>query len=57
MSCLDYPCDCCFAGLANLPGNTLAGSASEVLDVTAVAGAYTMAASGAYAQPKPTPGN
>jgi hypothetical protein len=40
--------DCCFAGLASQPVNTLAGSASDVLDMASGAGAYTMAASGAY---------
>ena len=42
--------DCCFAGLANELANTLAPPASDVLgDMTAGSGAYTMAASGAYA--------
>jgi hypothetical protein len=36
--------DCCFAGLASQPVNTLAGSASDVLDMASGAGAYTMAA-------------
>jgi len=40
--------DCCFAGLANRPANTLAALADDVLDKTAGAGAYTMAASGAF---------
>ena len=40
--------DCCFAGLANRPANTLAALADDVLDRTAGAGAYTMAASGAF---------
>ena len=40
--------DCCFAGLANRPANTLAALPDDVLDKTAGAGAYTMAASGAY---------
>jgi hypothetical protein len=37
--------DCCFSGLASQPVNTLA---ARVLDAPAVAGAYTVAASGAY---------
>ena len=40
--------DCCFAGLASRPVNTLAGNAGEVLDMAAGTGAYTLAASGAY---------
>jgi hypothetical protein len=40
--------DCCFAGLASLPGNSLAASPDDVLDRTAGSGAYTMAASAAY---------
>ena len=40
--------DCCFAGLANLPANTLAALPDDVLDMTAGSGAYSMAASGAY---------
>jgi hypothetical protein len=40
--------DCCFAGLASQPDNTLTMIADNVLDMTAGAGAYTMAASGAY---------
>ena len=40
--------DCCFAALANQPMNTLAALADDVLDKTAGAGAYTMAASGPY---------
>ena len=40
--------DCCFAGLASLPANTLAAIPGEVLDMTAGTGAYTLAASGAY---------
>jgi hypothetical protein len=40
--------DCCFAGLVNRPANTLAALPDDVLDKTAGAGAYTMAASGAY---------
>jgi acetyl-CoA synthetase len=39
--------DCCFAGLA--ASNTLAGLANDVLDKTAGTGAYTMAATSAYA--------
>ena len=40
--------DCCFAGLAT-SSPTLAGLAGEVLDLTAGTGAYTMAATSAYA--------
>ena len=40
--------DCCFAGLASLPANSLAASPDDVLDRTAGSGAYTMAASAAY---------
>jgi WD40 repeat protein len=40
--------DCCFAGLATTAG-VQAGSAGDVLDLTAGTGAYTMAATGAYA--------
>lgn len=40
--------DCCFAGLASQPDNTLTALADNVLDITACAGAYTMAASGAF---------
>jgi hypothetical protein len=40
--------DCCFAGLASLPTNSLAASSDDVLDRTAGSGAYTMAASAAY---------
>jgi hypothetical protein len=39
--------DCCFAGLATT--GTLAGLAGDVLDLTAGTGAYTMAATSAYA--------
>ena len=40
--------DCCFAGLASLPANTLAAFPGDVLDKTAGTGAYTLTASGAY---------
>lgn len=40
--------DCCFSGLAALPTNTLAGRAGYLADVTAVPGAYTMTACGAF---------
>ena len=40
--------DCCFAGLASLPANSLAASSDDMLDRTAGSGAYTMAASAAY---------
>src|SRR5262249_43242527 len=51
--------DCCFAGLASLPANSLAASPDDVLDRSAASpddlldrsagsGAYTMAASAAY---------
>jgi signal transduction histidine kinase len=39
--------DCCFAGLANRPSNTL-GTYADLLDKTAGTGAYTMAACGSY---------
>jgi hypothetical protein len=39
--------DCCFAGLAT--AGTLAGLAGDVLDLTTGTGAYTMAATSAYA--------
>jgi hypothetical protein len=39
--------DCCYAGLANRPGNTLAALTDDLLDRTGGSGAYTMAASGA----------
>jgi predicted Zn-dependent peptidase len=39
--------DCCFSGLATHPGNTLSGSAEEVLERTTRTGAYTMTASSA----------
>jgi biotin carboxyl carrier protein len=39
--------DCCFAGLATT--GVMAGSVSDVLDLTAGTGAYTMAATSAYA--------
>lgn len=39
--------DCCFAGLAT--AGTLAGLAGDVLDLTAGTGAYTLAATSAYA--------
>ncbi len=38
--------DCCFAGLANKPSNTL--GAADLLDKVSGTGAYTMAASGSY---------
>jgi len=38
--------DCCFAGLASQPANTLAAFADDVLDKTVGTGAYTMTASG-----------
>jgi hypothetical protein len=41
--------DCCFAGLANRPVNTLAALADDVLDKTVGTGAYTMTATSAYA--------
>lgn len=41
--------DCCFADLANRPASTLAALSDDVLDKTAGTGAYTMAASSAYA--------
>ena len=40
--------DCCFAGLASRPSNTL-GTPDYLLDKAAGTGAYTMAASSAYA--------
>jgi hypothetical protein len=40
--------DCCFAGLANLPANTLSGVPADVLDMAAGSGAYTTAASAPY---------
>ena len=40
--------DCCFAGLASRPANSLAGAPSDVLDLTTGTGAYIMAAAGAY---------
>lgn len=40
--------DCCFAGLANLPANTLTALPTDVIDKIAGTGAYTMAASGPY---------
>jgi len=40
--------DCCFSGLASAPASTQAGHRSQVLDMTSGAGAYTMAAAGAY---------
>jgi hypothetical protein len=40
--------DCCFAGLASLPTNSLAASPDDMLDRTAGSGAYTMTASAAY---------
>jgi outer membrane protein assembly factor BamB len=51
--------DCCFAGLANLPANTLAALSDDMLDSTAGSGAYTMTASGAYSQARydTSPGN
>lgn len=39
--------DCCFAGLANRPSNTL-GTSAYLLDKASNTGAYTMAASSAY---------
>ena len=39
--------DCCFAGLANQPSNSL-GTSDHMLDRIAGTGAYTMTASGAY---------
>ncbi|MGD0699011.1 MAG: tetratricopeptide repeat protein [Trebonia sp.] len=41
--------DCCFAGLANQPANTLAAFADDVIDKAGGTGAYTMAATSAYA--------
>ena len=41
--------DCCFAGLAGLPDSTLGSVTGTVLDKTAGTGAYTMAATSAYA--------
>jgi DNA-binding beta-propeller fold protein YncE len=42
--------DCCFAGLANQPAGSLAGSTDNVLDtIPRDTGAYTMAATSAYA--------
>ena len=41
--------DCCFAGLASRPAATLAAFSGDVLDKTAGTGAYTMAATSAYA--------
>ena len=41
--------DCCFAGLAGLPANSLAASSDDVIDRTGGSGAYTMMASEAYA--------
>lgn len=41
--------DCCFSGLANSRTNTLAAAPDNVMDKTGGTGAYTMAASSAYA--------
>ena len=41
--------DCCFSGLANRPNSTLSAFADDVLDKTAGTGAYTIAATSAYA--------
>lgn len=41
--------DCCFADLANRPANTLTAQVDDMLDRTAGTGAYTIAATRAYA--------
>jgi WD40 repeat protein len=41
--------DCCFAGLATTGAGALAGPSGDVLDLTAGTGAYTLAATSAYA--------
>jgi hypothetical protein len=41
--------DCCFSGLANSRTNTMAAVPDSVMDKTGGTGAYTMAASSAYA--------